>query len=84
MFFMLISFFFFMWAYLDIRMNITCPRCGKNLSYLVLDPSYSKTVSTVILPKSMENIIKECPFCKYNFSESGVTKTSEKFDNNLH
>ena len=41
-----------------------CPKCDKNLSYLVYDPSYSKppfVTSYILLPKKVD--IEKCPYC---------------------
>lgn len=62
---MLFSFMFFLWAYWNVRVNIVCPECGKNLSYLLLDPSYSGSIGILLFPRKWSTRFSECPFCKY-------------------
>lgn len=67
-YFLALSFFtfmFFFWAYWNVRVNIVCPECGRNLSYLLLDPSYSGSIGTILLPSQWSTRFSECPFCKY-------------------
>lgn len=59
------SFMFFFWAYWNVKVNIVCPECGKNLSYLLLDPSYSGSIGTLLLQGHWSSRFSECPFCKH-------------------
>ena len=62
---MLFGFMYFFWAYWNVRVNIVCPKCGKNLSYLLLDSSYSGSIGILLFPRKWSTRFSECPFCKY-------------------
>ncbi len=47
--------------------QIKCPQCGKNLGYLLLDPSYSKTNGAILLPKELPPDRHCCAYCKASF-----------------
>ena len=47
--------------------QIKCLQCGKNLGYLLLDPSYSKTNGAILLPKELPPDRHCCAYCKTNF-----------------
>ena len=56
---------FFTWVYSILRLRgvIKCPSCGKRLSYLLTDPSYSKTAAQFGIPGDLPNNITDCPYC---------------------
>ena len=47
--------------------QIKCPQCGKSLSFLLFDPSYSKTNGVILLPKGLPLDRHCCAYCKASF-----------------
>ena len=62
---------FYCWA--KVR-QIKCPQCGKSLSYLLHDPSYSKTNGMLLLPKELSHDIHCCAYCKTSFDEENLVE----------
>ncbi len=63
--------FLFVKVYVAARNTLLCPRCGRKLGYLLLDPSYSKSVYAAIRLPDFPAAIHECPYCKLNFDREG-------------
>ena len=66
-------------AYLVVRKQLVCPGCGKQLHYLVLNPSYTGpgTNGAWWLPKSFAPSMTQCPYCGRLFDEpEAVSETS--------
>ena len=57
---------FYCWAK---ARQIKCPQCGKSLSYLLFDPSYSKTNGVIFLPKGLPSDRHYCAYCKASFDD---------------
>lgn len=59
------------WAYsvLRLRKVITCPSCGKPLNYLLIDPSYSKTLIQFKIPNDLPCNVTACPYCHTDFGK---------------
>ncbi len=56
---------FLTWVYSILRLRevIKCPECGKRLNYLLIDPSYGKTLAQFGIPKDLPSNITACPYC---------------------
>jgi len=52
--------------------KLRCYKCNRNLSYLFLDPSYSKTGTSLILPNGLPDEIAECPHCHADFQKTNL------------
>ena len=57
---------FYCWAK---TRQIKCPQCGKSLSYLLLDPSYSKTNGVILLPRGLPPDRHCCAYRKASFDD---------------
>jgi len=53
-------------AFLKIK-KLKCYRCNANLSYLFIDPNYSKTGTSLIFPNGLPDNVTECPYCHADF-----------------
>ena len=56
---------FLTWVYSILRLRevIKCPACDKRLNYLLIDPSYSKTLAQFGIPKDLPDNVSACPYC---------------------
>ena len=50
--------------------KLACPKCGKKIAYLLLDPSYSKTGSPWLLPNGLPQDIHKCPYCHADWDQA--------------
>ena len=59
------------WVYsiLRLRKVIKCPSCGKPLNYLLIDPSYSKTLIQFSIPNDLPSNVTACPYCHADFGK---------------
>ena len=48
--------------------GLACPKCRKQIGYLLLDSSYSKN-GALLLPKSLPTDIHHCPYCHADWEQ---------------
>ena len=48
--------------------GLACPKCHKQIGYLLLDSSYSKD-GALLLPKSLPTNIHHCPYCHADWEQ---------------
>ena len=63
---------FLAWVYsvARLRARVVCPSCGKSLSYLLTNPSYSKQFVQFGIPSDLPEGIAACPYCMLSLDES--------------